>query len=120
MTDQNNITEEKIMLSKEEKEQEELDEILNFYDKMEKREQEEYDAMIEDYMKRNEEEEKEKEQAIQDALEAEEYLYNITHCASCYKETEMSKNGGRPVCSKVCHDDLDLEYRMSFDKYMKY
>jgi hypothetical protein len=112
MTEQNNITEEKMIIELE------LDEIINLYDQMEKHEKEEYDAMIEDYTRRIEEEEK--EQAIQDALQAEEYLYDRTHCASCYKEMEMSVNGGRPVCSKVCHDDLDLEYRMSYDKYMKY
>lgn len=117
MTELNNPTTE-LVLGVELKEEEELDEIVDFYDKMEKHEQEEYDAMIEDYTKRIEEEEK--EQAIQDALQEEEYMYERTHCASCDKEMEMSVNGGRPVCSGQCHADLELEHRMSYDKYMKY
>jgi hypothetical protein len=102
-------------LEKEQKENhQDVVDLVNLYEEMTKQEQDEYDAMVAYYIKREEEEAA--EQAILDA----EFLYERTHCASCYKEVEMSKDGCRPVCSMACHDDLELERRMSYDKYRKY
>jgi hypothetical protein len=101
-------------LLKEEKDLQDVEDLVNLYEEMTQKEQDEYDAIVAYYIKREEEEEA--EQAILDA----EFLYERTHCASCYKEMEMTKNGARPVCSSQCHADLELEYRMSYDKYRKF
>ena len=97
-----------------EKEKQDVDDLVNLYEEMTKEEQDEHDALVAYYIKREEEEAA--EQAILDA----EWMYERTHCASCFKEMEMSKDGGRPVCSMECHNDLELERRMSYDKYRKY
>ncbi len=101
-------------LLKEEKDLQDVEDLVNLYEEMTQKEQDEYDAIVSYYIKREEDEAA--EQAILDA----EFLYERTHCASCYKEMEMTENGSRPVCSRQCHADLELERRMSYDKYRKY
>jgi hypothetical protein len=101
-------------LEREQKEKQDVDALINIYEEMTKQEQDDHDALVAYYMKREEE-----EKAEQDIIDA-EFMYDRTHCASCFKEMEMSKDGGRPVCSVACHDDLELERRMSYDKYRKY
>lgn len=101
-------------LVKEEKDSQDVEDLVNLYEEMTQKEQDEYDAIVAYYIKREEEEAA--EQAILDA----EFLYERTHCASCYKEMEMTENGSRPVCSSQCYADLALERRMSYDKYRKY
>jgi NADH pyrophosphatase NudC (nudix superfamily) len=112
--DPKDLTESLIALEKEQKDEQDVEDLVNLYEEMTQKEQDEYDAIVAYYIKREEEEAA--EQAILDA----EFLYERTHCASCYKEMEMTENGSRPVCSSQCHADLELERRMSYDKYRKY